>query len=84
VVEAIRRQLPPDADLDALVFTGPGGGNGVPTGTRTILSRHGIRRSTRAPHAAPAPTSLISTSAVLMIYGTPSRPGWRTPACLPG
>jgi integrase len=23
---------------------GPGGGNGVPTGTRTILSRHGFRR----------------------------------------
>jgi integrase len=27
-----------------LVFTGPGGGNGVPAGTRTILSRHGFRR----------------------------------------
>jgi integrase len=44
VVEAIRRQLPPSDDPDALVFTGPGGGNGVPTGTRTILSRHGFRR----------------------------------------
>jgi integrase len=44
VVEAIRRQLPPEADGDALVFTGPGGGNGVPAGTRTILSRHGFRR----------------------------------------
>jgi integrase len=44
VVEAIRRQLPPEPDLDALVFTGPGGGNGVPSGTRTTLSRHGFRR----------------------------------------
>jgi integrase len=44
MVEAIRRQLPPDPRPDALVFTGPGGGNGVPTGTRTILSRHNFRR----------------------------------------
>ena len=44
VVEAIRRQLPPDPDSDALVFTGPGDGNGVLSGTRTILSRHGFRR----------------------------------------
>jgi len=44
VVEAIRRQLPPDADSNALVFAGPGGGNGVPYGTRTTLSRHGFRR----------------------------------------
>jgi integrase len=44
VIEAIRRQLPTGEDPDALVFTGPGGGNGVPAGTRTILSRHGFRR----------------------------------------
>jgi integrase len=44
VVEAIRRQIPPQPDPDALVFTGPGGGNGVPFGTRTTLSRHGFRR----------------------------------------
>jgi integrase len=44
VVEAIRGQLPPGADPDALVFTGPGGGNHVPAGSRTVLSRHGIRR----------------------------------------
>jgi integrase len=44
VVEAIHRQLPPRPDPDALVFTGPGGGNGVPSGTRTTLSRHGFRR----------------------------------------
>jgi integrase len=44
VVEAIRRQLPPQPHPDGLVFTGPGGGNGVPVGTRTTLSRHGFRR----------------------------------------
>ncbi len=44
VVEAIRSQLPPGADPDVLVFAGPGGGNHVAAGTRTVLSRHGIRR----------------------------------------
>jgi integrase len=44
VIEAIRRQLPASAEPDALVFTGPGGGNGMPAGTRTTLSRHGVRR----------------------------------------
>jgi integrase len=45
VVEAIRRQLPPGSDPDALVFTGPGGGAGVPRGTRTVLSRHNLHRT---------------------------------------
>ena len=44
VVESIRRQLPPDADPEVLVFTGPGGGNGVPAGSRTMLSRYNFRR----------------------------------------
>ncbi len=44
VVEAIRRQLPPGGDPDTLVFAGPGRGNGVPAGTRTVLSRHNFRR----------------------------------------
>jgi integrase len=44
VVEAIRDQLPPGTDLDALMFTGPGGGNPAAAGTRTVLSRHGVRR----------------------------------------
>jgi integrase len=45
VVQAIRRQLPPGSDPDDLVFTGPGGGAGVPRGTRTVLSRHNLRRT---------------------------------------
>ena len=44
VVESIRRQLPPDGDPDLLVFTGPGGGNGVPVGAPTMLSRYNFRR----------------------------------------
>jgi hypothetical protein len=44
VVVAIRGQLPPGANLDTLVFAGPGGGNHVAAGTRTVLSRHGVRR----------------------------------------
>jgi hypothetical protein len=45
VVEAIRRQLPPGTDPEDLVFTGPGGGAGVPRGTRTLLSRHNLHRT---------------------------------------
>jgi integrase len=44
VIESIRRQLPLEDDPDLLVFTGPGGGNGVPVGTRTMLSRYNFRR----------------------------------------
>ena len=44
VVEAILSQLPSAAGPDVLVFAGPGGGNHVAAGTRTLLSRHGVRR----------------------------------------
>jgi integrase len=44
VIEAIRRQLPSDSDSDLLVFTGPGRGNGIPVGSRTMLSRYNLRR----------------------------------------
>src|SRR6266545_1742235 len=48
VVAAIRRQLPPGSDPDALVFTGPGGGAAVKKGTRTVLSRHNFWRTCHA------------------------------------
>jgi integrase len=71
LVEAIRRQLPPGSDPDALVFTGPGGGPGhrggpgVPKGTRTVLSRHGLRRTHHAAVAklADPASSLPPTAA---------------------
>ena len=44
VIESIRRQFPLEGDSDLLVFTGPGGGNGVPVGTRTMLSQYNFRR----------------------------------------
>jgi integrase len=44
VAEAIARQLPPNSDPDALVFTGPGGSNGLRRGARSAMSRHGLLR----------------------------------------
>jgi integrase len=45
VVDAIARQLPAGCPPSTLVFTGPGGGNGVPAGTRTPLTRDNLRRA---------------------------------------
>jgi integrase len=44
VAAAIARRLPPDGDPGALVFTGPGGSNGMPRGARSAMSRHGLLR----------------------------------------
>jgi integrase len=44
VAEAIARRLPPESDPTALVFTGPGGSNGLPRGARSAMSRHGLLR----------------------------------------
>jgi integrase len=45
VVDAIARQLPDGCPPGTLVFAGPGGGNGVPAGTRTPLTRDNLRRA---------------------------------------
>jgi integrase len=45
VAEAIARRLGEGWPPDALVFTGPGRGNGVPAGTRTELTRDNLRRA---------------------------------------
>src|SRR4029453_5041327 len=65
VVEGIPRQFPPGSDPGDLVFTGPGGGPGqrggpsVPRGTRTVLSRHNLPRTSQGAvaklGAPPAP-----------------------------
>jgi integrase len=44
VLDAIARRMPPEGDPTALVFTGPGGSNGVPRGARSPMSRHGLLR----------------------------------------
>jgi hypothetical protein len=48
VAEAIRRQVPPGAGPDTLIFTGPGGGSGLKVGARTVLSRDNFRRTYHA------------------------------------
>jgi integrase len=45
VADAIAHQLPEDCPPSTLVFAGPGGGNGVRAGTRTVLSRDNLRRA---------------------------------------
>jgi integrase len=82
VVEAIRRQLPPGTDPDALVFTGPGGGNHVAAGARTVLSRHGVRRmyQTAVQRADLGHLDLRGPHDFRHTFST----GWRTPASPPG
>jgi integrase len=45
VADAIARQLPHDCPPSTLVFAGPGGSNGVPAGSRTLLTRDNLRRA---------------------------------------
>jgi integrase len=79
VLEAVRRQLPPGSDPDALVFTGPGGGPGAPRGTRTVLSRYNFRRTHHAALAklADPAASLRPTAARVLKVLRASDP--RTP-----
>jgi hypothetical protein len=61
VVDAISCQLPPDCPPGTLVFTGPGGGNGVPAGTRTPLTRDNLRRAYHTAAARVAdPTATLA------------------------
>jgi len=45
VADAIARRLPDDRRPSTLVFAGPGGSNGVPAGSRTLLTRDNLRRA---------------------------------------
>jgi integrase len=45
VADAIARQLPEGCPPSTLVFAGPGGGNGAPAGSRTLLTRDNLRRA---------------------------------------
>jgi integrase len=47
VADAIARQLATARGPHALVVAGPGGGSGIPSGTRTVLSRYNLRRAYR-------------------------------------
>jgi integrase len=86
VVESIRRQLPPGSDPDALVFTGPGGGPGhpggpaVPKGTRTVLSRHGFRRTYHAAASKLAdPATNVRPTAARVLKALHAASGALTP-----
>src|SRR5829696_2429536 len=59
-------QLPSGCPPNTLVFAGPGGGNGIPTGIRTALSRENLHR---AYHAAVA---RVADPAATLAY-TPKR-----------
>jgi integrase len=45
VADAITRQLPQDCRPNTPVFAGPGGSNGMPAGSRTVLTRDNLRRA---------------------------------------
>jgi integrase len=61
VAGAIARQLPDGCPPSTLVFAGPGGGNGVPAGTRTALSRDNLHRAYHAAAARVAdPTATLA------------------------
>jgi integrase len=61
VADAIARQLPNRCPPNMLVFAGPGGGNGVPAGTRTLLSRDNLHRAYHAAVARVAdPTATLA------------------------
>ena len=55
---AILRQLPAQPRLDDLVFTGPGGSNGIRHGARTPLATHNLRRVYKAAVAGANLTDL--------------------------
>jgi integrase len=77
VVDAISRQLATSHDPQALVFAGPGGGNGVPSGSRTELTRYNLRRAYRAAVARIGdPTADLPTTArsVLKALRGPGQP----------
>jgi len=61
VVDAIARQLPDGCPPSTLVFAGPGGGNGVPAGARTRLTRDNLRRAYQTALVRVAdPTALLA------------------------
>jgi integrase len=61
VADAIARQLPKDCPPSTLVFAGPGGSNGMPAGTRTLLTRDNLRRAYHTAVARAAdPTATLA------------------------
>jgi Phage integrase family len=85
VADAIARQLPVDCPPSTLVFAGPGGSNGMPVGTRTLLSRDNLRRAyhTAVARAADPVARLAYTPRRVLLGLREAGPG-QTPETLRG
>jgi integrase len=85
VADAIARQLPDDCPPSTLVFAGPGGSNGMPAGTRTLLSRDNLRRAyhTAVARAADPAARLAYTPRRVLLALREAGPG-QTPGALRG
>jgi integrase len=85
VADAIARQLPDGCAPSTLVFAGPGGSNGMPAGTRTLLSRDNLRRAyhTAVARAADPAARLAYTPRRVLLALREAGPG-QTPVALRG
>jgi integrase len=85
VADAIARQLPQDCPPSTLVFAGPGGSNGMPAGTRTLLTRDNLRRAyhTAVARVANPVARLAYTPRRVLLALCGSGPG-QTPETLRG
>jgi hypothetical protein len=85
VADAIARQLPKDCSQSTLVFAGPGGSNGLPAGTRTVLSRDNLRRAyhTAVARVADPAARLAYTPRRVLLALREAGPG-QTPETLRG
>jgi integrase len=78
VVEAIRRQLPPQPDPTPWSSPAPAAATACPLAHGRPCRATASAASTRPPPIGPAPISRTCSSADPTISGTASRPGWRT------
>jgi integrase len=85
VADAIARQLPKDCPPSTLVFAGPGGSNGIPAGTRTLLTRDNLRRAyhTAVARAADPVARLAYTPRRVLLALRETGPG-QTPETIRG
>jgi integrase len=85
VADAIARQLPHNCSPSTLVFAGPGGSNGMPAGTRTLLTRDNLRRAyhTAVARAADPAARLAYTPRRVLLALREAGPG-QTPETLRG
>jgi integrase len=83
VADAIAHQLPQDCPSSTLVFAGPGGSNGIPAGSRTVLTRDNLRRAyhTAVARAADPAARMAYTPRRVLLALREASPG-QTPETL--